>query len=117
MRGRVALGGLDRRRWFPWEFQETMGTLEHGYKVPKDSPVSQGFLVPPCEKTLKLVYKGEIQVATGSTVAVPLSRSSSLTRPPILSSEFVPSCRTRPYAFTVTILGCHWQSLFPEVPI
>ncbi len=42
-----------------------------------------------CERSIR----GDIQVATGCTVAVPLPRSSPLTHPPILPPEFIPPCR------------------------
>ncbi len=45
-----------------------------------------------CERFVR----GDIQVSTGCTMAVPLPRSSSLTRSPILPPEFVPSCRIPP---------------------
>ncbi len=43
--------------------------------------------------------RGGIQVATGCTVAVPLLRSSPLTRLPILPPEFVPSGRIPPLCY------------------
>ncbi len=49
--------------------------------------------------------RGDIQVSTGRTMAVPLSRSSPLTCPSILPPEFVPPSRISPYAISVTILG------------
>ncbi len=58
-----------------------------------------------CERFIR----GDIQVATGRTMAVPLPRSSPLTRPPISSQEFAPPCRNSPpYAITVINLGCLW---------
>ncbi len=49
--------------------------------------------------------RGDIQVSTGRTMAVPLPRSSPLTRPLYSPPEFVPPCRIPPYAIGVIILG------------
>ncbi len=49
--------------------------------------------------------RGDIQVSTGRTMAVPHPRNSPLTCPSILPPEFVPPCRISPYAISVTILG------------
>ncbi len=49
--------------------------------------------------------RGDIQISTGRTMAVPLPRSSPLTRPPLLPPEYVPPCRIPPYARSVIILG------------
>ncbi len=49
--------------------------------------------------------RGDIQISTGRTMAVPLPGSSPLTRPPILSPIFVPPFRIPPYAIGVIILG------------
>ncbi len=54
-----------------------------------------------CERSIC----GDIQVATGCTVAASLARSSPLTRPPILPPKYVPPCRIPPYAIGVIILG------------
>ncbi len=60
----------------------------------------------PEEIVTALQYiRGDIQVSTGRTTAVPLPRSSPLTRPPILPPEYVPPCRIPPYARSVIILG------------
>ncbi len=47
---------------------------------------------------------GDIQVATGCTVAVSLPRSSHLTLPPILLPEFVPPCR-----ISSVCCCCNWS--------
>ncbi len=49
--------------------------------------------------------RGDIKISTGRTMAVPLPRSSPLTRPPILPPIFVPPCQIRPYVIGVIILG------------
>ncbi len=49
--------------------------------------------------------RGDIQISTGRTMAVPLPRSSPLVRPPILPPEIVPACRIPPYGISVIILG------------
>ncbi len=48
--------------------------------------------------------RGDIQISTGRTMAVPLPRSSPLTRPPILPLIFVPPCHIQPYVTDVIIL-------------
>ncbi len=48
---------------------------------------------------INLFIRGDIQVAVGCTVAVPLPRSSPLTRPPIPAPELVPPCRIRPLCY------------------
>ncbi len=50
------------------------------------SPVLEQTAIGDCERFIR----EDIQVATGCTVAVPLPRSSPLTRPPILPPDFVP---------------------------
>ncbi len=49
--------------------------------------------------------RGDIQISTGRTMAAPLTRSSPLTRPPILPPIFVPPCYIQPYVIDVIILG------------
>ncbi len=49
--------------------------------------------------------RGDIQISTGHTMAVPLPRSSCLTRPTIHPPVFVPPCRIPAYAIRVIILG------------
>ncbi len=49
--------------------------------------------------------RGDIQISTGRTMAVPLPRSSPLIRPPILPPIFVPPCHIQPYVIDVIILG------------
>ncbi len=48
-----------------------------------------------CERFIR----GDIQVSTGWTMALPLPRSSPLTRPPILPPEFVPPYLTPPLRY------------------
>ncbi len=48
--------------------------------------------------------RGDIQISSECTMAVPLPRGSPLTRPPILPPKFGPSCRIPPYAISVIIL-------------
>ncbi len=52
-----------------------------------------------------LLVRGDIQISTGRTMAVPLPRSPPLTRLPIFPPEFVPPSRIPPYAISVIILG------------
>ncbi len=47
---------------------------------------------------------GDIQISTGRTMAVPLPRSSPVTRPPILPPIFVPPCYIQPYVIDVVIV-------------
>ncbi len=66
-----------------------------------------------CERFIR----GGIQVVTGCTVAVPLPRSSPLTRPTILPPELVPSCRIPPLGY-----NCNYSWMptgspcFPKYP-
>ncbi len=43
--------------------------------------------------------RGDIQVASGCTMAVPLPRNHPLTRPPISPPELVPPCRIPPFRY------------------
>ncbi len=61
---------------------------QHAFSV-RRGPVLEQVTGADCERAIR----GDIQVATECTVAVPLPRSSPLTHPPIFHPEFVPPCR------------------------
>ncbi len=65
------------------------------------SPILEQAASGYCDRYIR----GDIQISTGRTTAVPLPRSYPLTRPPILPPIFVPPCRIPPYAIDVIILG------------
>ncbi len=52
-----------------------------------------------------LYIRGDIQISTERTMAVPLPRRFPLTRPPILPPIFIAPCHIQPYAIGVIILG------------
>ncbi len=65
------------------------------------SPVLEQAARGYCERYIR----GDIQISTGRTMAVPLPRDSPLTLTPILPPEFVPPYRIPPYAIRVISLG------------
>ncbi len=65
------------------------------------SPILEQAATGYCDRYIR----GDIQISTGRTMAVPLPRSCPLTRPPILPPIFVPPCHIQPNVIDVIILG------------
>ncbi len=68
------------------------------------SPILEKTARGDCERFIH----GDIQVSTGCMMAVPLPRSSPLTRPPLLPPEFFPPCRNLPLCYNCSY---SWSSI------